>query len=111
MALVGMEAVSPWLRIGTNLLCGHVACGAIGPVEEADGNRIHFRSAILPLFAEKPLAVCTKRKSSFFTALPWVTSDLQVSLEGVVGGGKQVVQQVAALFNRRTHLSFPVTVY
>jgi hypothetical protein len=87
MALVGMEAVSPWLHIGTNLLLG------MWPVVRAGRSKklmvIGFtpRRVILPLSAEKPLAVCTKRKSTFFTALPcgWATSDLEVSLEGVAG--------------------------
>ena len=87
MALVGMEAVSPWLHIGTNLLVGHVACVRWRRSKKLMVMGFTPRRMILPFSAEEPLAVCTKRTSTFFAALPcgWATSDLEVSLEGVVG--------------------------
>ena len=81
MALVGMEAVSPWLHIGTNLLVGMWPAMRSGRSKKLIVIGLTPRSVILPLSAEKPLAVCTKRKSTFFTALPCgrATSDPEVN--------------------------------
>jgi hypothetical protein len=65
------------------------------------------RKVILPFSWEKPFAVCTKRKSTFFTALPegWAAPDV----EALVRDEAQPLSQIdtkAAAKAPRMELSF-----